>query len=640
MKSYQQFFAELKRRHVFKVAAVYGVVAFGLIQVADPLAGALNLPDTFLTYVVAILLLGFPLALVLAWAFEVTPDGVRATEVASPGELESIVAAPASQRWPAGLMALVGVAFLIAGAWWVGRQTAPDAGGLATDPAAASDETAATDPETGLRFAYVDLANDPRPSIAVLPFADMSREGDQEYFSDGITEEILNTLAKIRDLRVSARTSAFAYKGVQRDLREVGRELSVAYLLEGSVRKDGDQLRITAQLIDVASDAHLWTDQYDRTLDNVFAIQTEIATAIAKALRVPLGLQDPEALVTPTADLEAYDIYLAGRARMRERGEGVHDAVELFDAAVARDSNWVPAWAGLAESTALLPWYADYAEPPLSPDSAYWARNLDAAEFAANRALELDRDNSSATVALANVLRDRWDWEAAEAAYERALALDPDNVEAHQQYAELLDNLGREDEALRAALRALSLDRSPIRLDVASWISAYNARYDEAIALGLEAIELDSENRLNWIRTDLADAYFAGGRWEEGRQTLLETAEIFAPEHLESVRQALPSALPSEMNPDLLYPLPGGPGTSALLWMLLGEHEKALLVLERVARERPPFGMTSVLWAPAFDPLRDDPRFESVLERRGMPGRRPIRDLPAASVSPADSSLD
>ncbi|MFQ5529863.1 MAG: adenylyl cyclase, partial [Gemmatimonadota bacterium] len=169
MRSYQQFFAELKRRKVFKVAAVYGVVAFGLIQVADPLTDALLLPEAFLTYVVATLMLGFPLALVLAWAFEVTPGGVQRTEVAAPGEIEAIVGAPASQRWPAGILALVGAGALLASGWWVGQRT--------SEPGEVVAEVGLV---SGVRL--VDLAEDPRPSIAVLPFADMSSGGDQEYF--------------------------------------------------------------------------------------------------------------------------------------------------------------------------------------------------------------------------------------------------------------------------------------------------------------------------------------------------------------------------------------------------------------------------------------------------------------------------
>jgi TolB-like protein len=297
-RGYQQFFAELKRRHVFKVAAIYGAVAFGILQVAEPLGTALGLSDSFLSLVVGLLLLGFPVALVLAWAFEVTPEGVQKAEPAAPGEIEAIVAQPASKRWPAGLLALAGAGLLFGG-WWMGRTTA-------ADPSAASESIP---PEA--RLAFPDLADDARPSIAVLPFKDMSPEGDQEHFSDGMTDEIINVLARTGQFGVRGRTSAFAYKGENRDLREIGKELNVAYLIEGSVRKDGDQLRITAQLINAADDSHLWSDSYTRPAVNIFDIQIEIAEAIAGALQVPLGLDDHRELVTPTADVEAYDVYLS-----------------------------------------------------------------------------------------------------------------------------------------------------------------------------------------------------------------------------------------------------------------------------------------------------------------------------------------
>ena len=218
MKSYQQLFAELKRRHVFKVAAIYGATAFVVLQLADLLGQGLQLPAEFLSMVTVLVLLGFPFALILAWAFEVTPEGVRRTDRASNEELAAIVAEPASRRWPAGLLALAGVAALVGGRL-VGGASERGSGCSRRPPRPAADS---------LQLAYGDFADDARPSIAVLPFADMSREGDQEYFSDGMTEELLNTLANIRELRVSGRTSTFAYKDRDEDLRTIGHELGVA----------------------------------------------------------------------------------------------------------------------------------------------------------------------------------------------------------------------------------------------------------------------------------------------------------------------------------------------------------------------------------------------------------------------------
>ena len=337
--SLPRLFAELKRRKVFRVMAVYGATAFVVLQAAELMLPRLGLPDWTVTFLVVLVVLAFPVVLIIAWAFELTPEGVRKTDQAAPEEIDHIVAQPASKRWPSGLLALAGIVALVAGAVWVGRQTAPGAVDAAAD---------AGMPPAGKPLALAEAEEDSRPSVAVLPFLNMSADPDQEYFSDGITEELLNTLARIRDLKVIARTSAFAFKDRQLDMRDLGDSLGVEYLVEGSVRKAGDQLRITAQLIDAEDGSHLWSDQYDRELDDVFAIQTEIAQAIAAELRVPLRLDEAEKLVTSTADLDAYDLYLEGRALTKERGESLADAVRLFEAAIARDSTWAPAWAGLA----------------------------------------------------------------------------------------------------------------------------------------------------------------------------------------------------------------------------------------------------------------------------------------------------
>ena len=224
-------------------------------------------------------------------------------------------------------------------------------------------------------------------------------------------------------------------------MRVIGDSLDVAYLIEGSVRKAGNQLRITAQLIDVADGSHLWSETYDRTLDDVFRIQTEIALAIAEALRVPLGLDDARDLVTPTADLQAYDLYLAARGRMRERGLSLPEAIRLFEAAIDRDSTWAPAWAGLAQAREVIGWYPEAWENiPTSVEerSAGFEAFQEPAEDAARRALSLDPDNASAHVALGSVLRNQMEWTRSEAEYLRALELDPESAEAHLQYSQLL----------------------------------------------------------------------------------------------------------------------------------------------------------------------------------------------------------
>lgn len=619
--SYQRLFAELKRRNVFRVMAVYGIVGFVVLQVVDLLIPALLLPEWTYRLVAVLLLAGFPVAIVLAWAFEQTPTGLKRTVPADPSEIEAIVAAPARRRWSAGLLALLGVALLFGG-WWMGRTGAAGTGSVADAEASPA-----------VRLAMAAEARDSLPTIAVLPFLDLSPEGDQEYFSDGMSEELLNSLAKIRELRVVGRTSSFAFKGKNEDLRVIGDELGAEYILEGSVRKNGDELRITAQLIDADQNVHLWSKTYDREMNDIFAIQTEIAEAVAQELRVPLGLDSGDRLVSPTADLEAYDLYLAGRARMRERGEGVQEAVKMFEAAIARDSAWAPAWAGLAESRALVPYYTNETR-----DSTFWANSLGAAERAARRALDLDPQSASALVALGNVHRDRHEWSAAENAYVRALTLDPENIEALHQYAEYLSYIGRMDEAYRLAQRALALDRSPIRLNIAGLMARLNGRYAEARKLLDEGIEADPEVHVAALRNNKIQMFADAGDWATYRRLLDEWLVFFRDDERTSESDRVEIRRFQELWP------PGGPltadvaewmtdhlsrSTGAAMYLALGDRGPALEAIDRPSRA---YGDTRWLFSPGLDPLRDDPRFGAVLAAYDLGGQRLVR-LPAEAAT-------
>ena len=608
-QGYQEFFAELKRRKVFRVMAVYGATAFVVLQVADLLAEGMGLSDQVLRITTFLVLIGFPIAIVLAWAFETTPDGVRRTQDATDQEIDAIIAAPASERIPAGLMALVGVVALVLSAYWVGTRSAGEAATVETS--------------TDARLAFADPGDDSRPSIVVLPFADMSPERDQEYFSDGITDEILNTLAKIRDLSVQGRTSAFAYKGRNADLRTIGDELGVGYLLEGSVRKSGDRLRITVQLIDSGTGSHLWSEQFDRKLDDVFAIQTEIAEEIARELRLPLGLQEDERLVLPTEDLQAYDLYLAGRARLRVRE--IFEAIDLFEAAIARDSTWAPPWAGLAESRALVPYYA----PDADSDTAVWAENLESAQQAARRALELDPYNASAFVALANVHRDRARWSEAEHAYRSALELDPDDAEAHQEYAEYLYYVGRMDEAYASAKRAVALDPAPIRFSTAAFAATLVERYEEAYDLVAEGLRKDPD--LVYLQDMQTLLPLAAGDLASSRSALLQYVERFdeGQAFAKRLTQVWPAgtAPPPEAIELMVTVSRGAQPAAALTWLATGRRDRALETLEQYAEPEglPLFGN---LFLSGFDSIRDDPRFQVILASRGLEGRVPQRLAP------------
>ena len=652
-RGYQRFFAELKRRKVFRVAAVYGATGFVVLQVADLLAEGMELPSVVLKTTTFLVLLGFPIAMVLAWALELTPDGVRRTDPAEAGEIDEIVAQPPGKRWPAGLLALLGMIALVAGAWWAGRSTAPglDAGAVASTSSAADADGRGAEV---LKLAYADFDADTRPSLAVLPFVDMIGDEDQEFFADGMTEELLNALAKIREIRVGGRTSSFAYKGQDRDLREIGSELGVQYLVEGSVRKQRDRLRITAQLVDATDNFHLWSDSYDRTVDDVFAVQEEIAGAIARELQVSLGLEDGTRLVAPTGDLDAYDLYLTGRARMRARGDGVQEAVQLFEAAVAKDSGWAPAWAGLAQAQSLIPFYwqgspnmedVDAGEDATdrgnsmgaAEDAAIWEASLAAAERAALRALEIDPTNASAEVALGNVYRDRWEWEKAETRYLRALGIDPDDVEAHQQYAEFLAGIGRLDEALRSARRAVALDpTSAIRLNALGYILNMNGRPEEA----LPVLELGRAHGGDFpaIRRNIADALLLMREFDRAEKFILEAA---ARQHSERGRRSEAELREFQANVEGCFDairsgdrdvtVPCGENNT---WALLavGDTARAFDRFVEGILSQPRFNGNSLngLWVPAYDGFRSDPRFAELLEYTGLEGAELKRAPPDA----------
>ena len=623
---YQRFFAELKRRKVFRVAAVYGATGFVVLQVADLLAEGMELPSVVLKTTTFLVLLGFPIAVVLAWALELTPEGVKRTDPAETGELEAIASQPAGKRWPAGVLALLGVAALVAGAWWVGRSTAPGA----EDSASAANSGSGGDRGAEvLQLAYADLDADQRPSIAVLPFADMSPDGDQEYFADGMTEELLNSLAKIRDIRVGGRTSSFAYKGQDKDLREIGSELGVQYVVEGSVRKQDDRLRITAQLVDATDNFHVWSESYDRTIDDVFAVQEEIAEAIAEELQVSLGIDEKQSLVAPTGDLDAYELYLTARSKMRERGEGVEEAVQLFEATVARDSGWAPGWAGLAQAYSLVPHYQD-AE---SRDEYWstWETSIDASEAAAIRALELDPRNAGAEVALGNVARERWEWESAERHYLRALEIDPDDVEAHQQYAELLTAIGRLDEGLRSARRAVALDpTSAIRLNVLGYILLANRRIEEAIPqlelaivhggafpgpynnLERAYVRLGDYDRAEAIaRDEILPRFFDPGASEQEQEEVRLELQL----GYDAIRAGDTSAFSACCDRN---------GWDFELVLALGDTARAFEDLAGSFLERPRIGpIYYAIWTEALDGYRADPRYQEMLRYAGLEGVEP-----------------
>ena len=451
----------------------------------------------------------------------------------------------------------------------------------------------------------------------------MSSTQDQEYFGDGMTEAILNVLAQVGDLRVAGRTSAFAYKGDDKDLREIGSELGVDYLVEGSVAKEGEVVRITAQLITAADGSHLWSDVYDRPLTSIFEIQSEISADIADALKIPLGLEAASDLVNPTADLAAYDLFLAGRGRIRERGSSLLEASRLFEAAIARDSTWAPAWAGLAEAKELSSWYpAAWGIGPVPYDeiAPNFARFQVESEVAARRALELDPDIASAHVAMGSVHRNRKEWALGEAAYLRALAVDPDNGEAHHQYADLLGQMGRIAEALVISERSLELDRLPVRLMNNGTLLAADDRLDLARETTRAGIEADPDQQVPGLQrrfleysilTGRYDSMFAYGSGMRSREPT-EEERLAAINALHSGDLAsFPTIFMEEME-----------WTS--LWMVFGQPDSAAVNVQARVAVRPGINATWI-WYSIYDPIREHPAYLEAMRALNLEGAVPQR---------------
>jgi serine/threonine protein kinase/Tfp pilus assembly protein PilF len=455
-------------------------------------------------------------------------------------------------------------------------------------------------------------------SIVVLPFENMSPDPDQEYFCDGITEEIINALAHIKSLRVVARTSAFAFKGKHQDIREIGRKLNVETVLEGSVRKAGDRLRITAQLITISDGYHLWSERYDRKLEDVFAIQDEIASTISRKLAKELLRADEAALVPrPTENLDAYDLYCRGLYVWNKRdAEGLNRAVQYFLEATRIDPSFANAYVGLANTYTTL--------------AVFFARPLELipkAKAAAAKALELDDNLADAHASYAQIaINFDWDWKAGERGFQRALELKPSYAMAHMWYAELLTVLGRHEEALLEITRALELDPLPLAIsNMKGWLLYHARRYDEAIWQLQKVLELDPKFYnahicLPWVCADAGryeDAIRCAKRAVEvtGRDQIALSSLGYAYGRIGQRQDALAVIKELEERSDRE---PVHFTVIAWVYIGLGDRDKAFEYLEKAFSEREEI----LVWmkvGPFCDGLRSDPRFGVLLHRMNFP---------------------
>ena len=457
-------------------------------------------------------------------------------------------------------------------------------------------------------------------SIAVLPLANLAGDREQEFFADGVTEAIIARLAQVQALRVVSRTSVARYRGVDRPLPEIGRELGVDAIVEGAIAREAGRVRITARLIDARDDRHLWAQAYERDLVDVLDLQVDVAHAIADEIRVQITPQEVSRLRRARrVDPAAYEEYLRGRFQWNRRTEeGVRKAIDCFGRSIALDPGYAPAYAGLADAYVTL---ATYNWVP--PEEA-----IPRAREAAARALELDDGNAQAHFSLGGVRFEAdWDWEGALASYDRGIALDPNLADGHHWRADVLSALRRFDEAVEGARTAQRLD--PLNLIVNTGVGLhyfYARRYDEAIEQERRTLELDP--RFGPALRTLGGAYEQNGMLKEAIETFRAAHELSKGEmsakallahalavagqrdeaaaHLNELREASRTRYVSR------YAL-------AAIHVGMGDRPAALDLLEQAyaTRDR---GMTWLSVSPRLDPLRDEPRFREVIRKMRLPG--------------------
>jgi len=472
------FFAELKRRNVFKVAAAYIIVGWLIMQAGDTLAPALHLPEWVNSLLAYFLILGFPLALFFAWAYEMTPDGIKKEkEVDRTQSVTHVTGQKLNYTIIALLVAALG--------YFVFDK-------FVLQPQKTAESTMA------LEQADTAKASDER-SIAVLPFVDMSANSDNEYFSDGLSEELLNILAKIKELRVAGRTSSFAFKGKNEDLRIIGEKLNVNSILEGSVRKDDqrNRVRITAQLINVEDGYHLWSETYDRDLNDIFAIQDEIAHKVAMALRITL-LGEDEARLEQVASTEinAYDLYLKGLQGVNEGGfVSLDRAATLFEEALTLDPTYTPAKIGLVTS------WTDMA----NTGAISYQQALDRGIPLLEQVLAEQPQNSTARIQMATLKVFEGDRATAEKEFIAALDDDPRNAQGLKQYGRFLFNDGRVEQGMELIAAAVEIDPYSVRV---LWeqcqTNAYLQNLEKSLVACERIKEITPESPNGWYGWGLA----------------------------------------------------------------------------------------------------------------------------------------
>jgi adenylate cyclase len=594
------FFNELKRRNVFKVVIAYVVTSWLVAQVAELAADSFGAPDWVMKMFITLLALGFPFAIIFAWVFEMTPDGIKKEKDID--RSQSMTAATGQKL----NYTIIGLLVLALGYF-------------------AFDKYVASPGDSPLAQVSTPTTNVSKKdnSIAVLPFVNVSDDSSNEYFSDGLSEELLNLLAKIPELKVAARTSSFHFKGKTGDVAEIGKQLKVAHVLEGSVRKAGNQVRITAQLIKTDDGYHLWSETYDRELDNIFQIQDEIATAVVEALKITLLGAAPK---TAETDLQAYQLFLEAQFFLRQgKMETIAKSIDLFKQAIEIDDNYAPTWAGLAGSYIL---YTVWGGMPIDKGHAF-------ADEAIEKALSIDPDNAQAYVVrgrsrMYNKFRFNEGMEDAL----RALKLDPGNAGAARLASIGYRILGQFSSAVEYSLLAIELDPVRPSAHIALCRAYYYSRmFDEAESACRKALTLSPGFTSAHYR--VGRILLAKGKPHEAlREMQQEVDGIYLSTGLAMAQYTLGNQQASNeaLNSIITEAADNAAYQIAEVYAFRGEIDHAFEWLDHSFDIRDS-GLVVSAGDPAFQSLHKDPRWEQLMEKLGL--TQAWRGLPPELGGPA-----
>ena len=583
-----ELFNELKRRNVVRVGLAYVLIAWLLAQVAELALDSFEAPGWVIKAVLLLLALGLPVALFFAWAFELTPEGIKKEKEVDRSESITPDTGRKLNALIIGVL-VIAVGMLLADKFLLQSEDTPPA-----------TEVAVTD--------TIPVAN--TNSIAVLPFVDMSPAKDQEYFTDGLTENLLHALAQIRELKVAGRTSSFAFKGMNTDLREIGLQLNVSSILEGSVQKAGDQIRITAQLINTEDGYHLWSKTFDRDLSDIFVVQDEIAEAVASALRKSL-LGDVSTATTTTRDFEAYNAYLLGLSYYNKNTtEDWDKAIEQFELALERDPDMALAWAGLSRATSLKTGFGtEFAEG--------YAR----ARVTAERAIELDPNLADAHLALAEVqLSHDWNWVDAEASLRRAFELRPGDPDIVVKLATLNRVRGNEVSALEDINQALAQD--PLNTALARTqigMLSRLGRLDEALAKAMFLANAMPES--GGVNYSIATVYLRLGNLEQALAAIeKETFGFLRLQQEAIIHHEMGNLETAQQKLQELVDTYGDDASAqqAQVFAAWGDIDETFAALDRGFAVRDP-GIIYIKGSRRLtELLQDDPRYDDLLRRMNL----------------------